>query len=172
MSQSVYISEENSITDKNTWCNRVRGISRSDITFFGISIRCSFFLLLGIRYLLDFWSFSFLFSLGSSDGIVVGFSEVFVLHLFLNVWCMWPFTICSDLGRYLLTRSNVSPGKVSKKFCFIASIHVKIGGTKHSWWRKIARFCFDDHSYAEFAENFPIIGYGFIFFLSFPLYPT
>ena len=88
---SIYILDENSITNKNTWCDRVQGISRSDKTFFGISIRYSLFSLLGIRYLLYFGSFlgvllgfSLWFSLVSSDGIMVGFYEVFVLLLLLN----------------------------------------------------------------------------------------
>ena len=37
---SLYILDENSITDKNTWCDRVRGISSSEKTFFGIYIHC------------------------------------------------------------------------------------------------------------------------------------
>ena len=36
---SVYILEENSITDKNTWCDRVQGISSFEKTFVGIFIR-------------------------------------------------------------------------------------------------------------------------------------
>ena len=89
---SVYILDENYITEKNTWCNRVQSISSSYKTFVGITICCSFFSLIGTRSLLDFGSllsvligFSLGFSLGSSDGIVVAFSEVFVLILFLNV---------------------------------------------------------------------------------------
>ena len=80
------------------------------------------------------------FLLVSFGWIVASFSEVFVLVLFLNVWSMRPFTICSDLGRYLLTMFTVRPGNFAKKFCFISSIHVEIGGLKHAWWRKIARF--------------------------------
>ena len=37
---SIYILDKNSIIEKNTWCDRVRGISSSDITFFGIYIHC------------------------------------------------------------------------------------------------------------------------------------
>ena len=83
---------------------------------------------------------------------------------------MWPFTVCSYLGRYFLTRYNVRPEKVAKKFCFVASIHVEIGGMKHAWWREIARFCFNEHSYTKFSENCSIIGGGYIYssFISFP----
>ena len=89
---SVYILDENFITDKNTWCDRVRGISSSDKTFIGISIRCQLFSLPGIRSLLYFGSligvllgFYLGFSLGYSNGIVVAFFEVFVIILFFNV---------------------------------------------------------------------------------------
>ena len=89
---SVYILEENSITDKNTCCNCVQGITSSNKNIVGISIRCSLFSLLVIRSLIDFGSllcvllgFYLLFSLGSSDGIVVAFSEIFVFILLLNV---------------------------------------------------------------------------------------
>ena len=148
---------------------------------FLVFLSAAHFFKLVIRSLLDIlpllsilFGFYLCFSLGSSDGIVVGFSEAFVIILFLNFWCMCPFTVCFDLGRYLLTRSTVRPGKVSKKFCFITSIHVEIGGLKHAWWRKIARFYFDKHAYTEFSEICSIIGDGFIFFLSFHflLYPT
>ena len=77
---------------------------------------------------------------------------------------MWPFTVCSYLGRYFLTRYNIRPEKVAKKFCFVASVHVEIGGMKHAWWSKIARFYFGEHSYTEFVENCSRIGDGFIYF--------
>ena len=43
---SVYILDENSITNKNTWCDRVKNISSSDKTFVDVFIHRSFFLLL------------------------------------------------------------------------------------------------------------------------------
>ena len=90
--------------------------------------------------------------------------RIFVLLLLLNVWLMFPFTVCPDLGRYSLTRSTVNPEKVANKVWFIASIHVEIGGLKHALWGKVARFCFDDISYTEFSENCSRIGDGFIYF--------
>ena len=95
----VYILDENSITDKNTWCNRVWGIYISDKIFFGISIRCSFFSLLGIKSLLDSGSLLgvlFCFSLGSSDGIVVDFLK------FLCFFYYWISDACAP-SLYALT---------------------------------------------------------------------
>ena len=76
---TVYILDKNSITNKKTGCDRVRGIYSSNKAFADFSFRCSLFSLLGIRYLLEFGSllgvllsFSLEYSLGSSDGIVVG----------------------------------------------------------------------------------------------------
>ena len=77
---------------------------------------------------------------------------------------MCTFIIFSDLWRHFLTRSIVRPEKVANKICFIYSIHVEIGGLKHAGWRKITRFCFDEHSYTEFAEKCSRIEDGFISF--------
>ena len=70
---SVYILDENSITDKNTWCERVQGISSSDKTVVCFSIRFSLFSLLGIRSLIDF---------GTLLSVLLGFSLEYSLGTF------------------------------------------------------------------------------------------
>ena len=77
-------------------------------------------------------------AISSSAEQVVTFSAgegvFFVERMFLNFYFMWPFAVYSDFGRYLRTKSAVSPGHVEKKPLLMALIHVFGEGLQHVRW--------------------------------------